>query len=93
MIIIAVDQYDYGCAGKRYDSVRAAVRDGAYSVWNLARMRSFNRATNDPVGHFKRHMKINRQTAISKEQFFSMIESLPDRETHVEFYNRSLSLK
>jgi hypothetical protein len=92
LIIIAVDRYNKGCAGRKYGSIKESIIDGGYQVWTYNRMRSFNRVVDDPVKHFKEHMRTNKCIALSPERFFNIISKLPvdERESHLNFYNESI---
>lgn len=92
LIIIAVDRYNQGCTGRKYGSIEESIIDGGYQVWTYNRMRQFNREVQDPVKHFKEHMRINKCIALSPEKFFKIISKLPvdERESHLNFYNESI---
>ena len=68
-LLFTVDSYDHGCTGRKYNSIREAVADGAYNAYNTAKIRrafNFGRGT---LQDLKRHAATNRAKLIEGTEF------------------------
>lgn len=85
-----VDRFNHGCSGRKYKNRREAVMDGAYQVWNENRIRRGFQFGCGTLEDLKRCCKDNNADILSPEEFYKILDTVPDREMHDSFIRRQM---
>lgn len=91
-IIVAISTYSNGVVGRKYGSTLEAVKDGGYSVWNKAKIKSMFNFGNGTMDDLRRFLKNNYETIIPTPIFLGILETLPNANEHYDFIKDILHL-
>ena len=89
-IIVAIDTYSHGLRGRKYENNLDAIKDGGYSVFDDARIRRCFNFGNGSMDDFRRFVSHNKMKIIPTETFFSIVDSLPDSQSHYNYIKDTL---
>ena len=92
MIVFAIDKLDHGCVGRPYKNNLEAIKDGAYYVWNEAKIKDGFKFGEATYKDLENHAKLNKQVLLTKEKFYKLLEKLSEGEfrKHERWINESL---
>lgn len=90
ILCFSIPTYSNGLVGRKYKNLHDAICDGTYCPWNEKRVQRAFAFGNGTMSDLKRFCKSNKERIISPEKFFQILETIPEKEIHLDFITRSL---
>ena len=89
--IIVLYTYSNCLGGRKYKGNKETIADGGYEGWNDARIKGAFNFGNGTMNDFKRFCKANLLRQIQVDEFWKIVDTLPDAQNHKDFVNRTLA--
>ena len=89
-IIVTIWSCENCLAGRKIKGVRDAIVSDSFDVWDDERIRKCFNFGNGTKKDWERHVKDNKMKVIPTEEFFKIVDSLPNAQNYYNFLREIL---